>query len=167
MCSQDKRAGAVGAAAWRERSSDSAHNRFPQLRLVAWSVPGGTRRTPGKVRRMNAFAAEEPGIDGPGAGSHHRQTRAQDRQHDWNPWIAGVRESDPQFNNGYQRSHQRRPQTDKKKSASAGSNDLGRDGRNLRCCPKVGNPKMKEGGASKQALEQQASAGPTARESRE
>jgi len=115
---------------------------------------------------MNAFAAEEPGIDGPGAGSHHRQTHAQDRQHDWNPWIAGVRESDPQFNNGYQRSHQRRPQTDKKKSSSAGSDDLGRDGRNLRCCPKVGNPKMKEGGAGKQALEQQAFAGPTARESR-
>ena len=86
---------------------------------------------------------------------------------DRNPWIAGVPESDPQFNNGYQRSHQRSPQTGKKKSPCAGSDDLRREERNLRCCPKIGNPTMKEGGAGKQALEQQPPTGPTVRKSRE
>jgi hypothetical protein len=46
---------------------------------------------------MDVFPAEEPGIDGPFARSHHRQARAKGRQHDGNPWIAGVRESDPQL----------------------------------------------------------------------
>jgi hypothetical protein len=103
---------------------------------------------------MDVLPTEQPGIDGPGAWSDHRQTRAKHRQPDRNPRIAEVRESDPQFNHGYQRSHQRRPQTDKKKSPRAGSDDLGCDGRYLRRCPKVGNPKMKEGGSGKQALEQ-------------
>ena len=116
---------------------------------------------------MDVLPAEEPGIDGPCARSHHCQAGTQDRQPDRNPRIAGVRESAPQFNHGYQRPHERRPQTDKKKSSRAGSDDLGCDGRYLRCCPKIGNPTMKEGGAGKQAVEQKASAGPTARESRE
>jgi hypothetical protein len=163
----DLRSAAVGAAAWRERPSDSAHNRFPQLRSVAWSVSGGTRRTPGKVRSVDVLPAEAPGIDGPGARSHHRQARAQDSQPDRNPGIAGVRERDPQFNNSRQRSDQRGPQTDNKKSPRAGSDDLGCDGRYLRCCTKIGNPTMKEGGAGKQTLGQKASAGPTVRESRE
>ena len=40
---------------WLPRASDSAHNRFPQLRLVAWSVSGGTRRTLGKVWSVMCF----------------------------------------------------------------------------------------------------------------
>jgi len=60
-------------------------------------------------------------------GSHHRQGRAQDRQPDRHPGIAGVRESDPQFNDGYQRSHQQGPQTDQK-NPRADSDDFGRDG---------------------------------------
>jgi hypothetical protein len=50
---------------------------------------------------MDLFPAEEPGIDGPGARSHHRQARAQDRQHDGDPWITGMQEGDPQLSNGY------------------------------------------------------------------
>ena len=57
--------------------------------------------------------AEEPGIDGPGARSHHRQARAEDGQYDVNPGIAGVRESDPELGDGKERSSQRGPQTDK------------------------------------------------------
>ena len=100
------------------------------------------------------FPAEEPGIDGPCARSQHRQARAEDCQPDRNPRIAGARESDPQFNNGYQRSYQRGPQTDKQKSPRAGSEELGCDRRYLRCGPKISNPTMKEGGAGQQPLEQ-------------
>ena len=163
----DLRSAAVGATAWRDGPGDSAYNQFPQLRSVASRGVFLVRIEDSlEVRRMDMFAAEKPGIDGPGARSHHRQARAQDRQPDRNPGIAGVRESDPQFNDGYQRSHQRGPQTDKKKSPRAGSDDLGCDGRYLRCRPKIGNPTMKEGGAGKQALEQQAFAGPAVRETR-
>lgn len=35
-----------------------------------------------KVRSMDVFPAVEPGIDGPGARSHHRQARAEHGQHD-------------------------------------------------------------------------------------
>ena len=32
-----------------------------------------------EIGSLYALPAEEPGIDGPGAGSHHGQTRSQDR----------------------------------------------------------------------------------------
>jgi hypothetical protein len=37
---------------------------------------------------MDALPAEEPGIDGPGAGSDHSQSAAENRLYDENPWIA-------------------------------------------------------------------------------
>jgi hypothetical protein len=55
---------------------------------------------PLKIRSVDVLPAEEPGIDRPEARSHHRQTHAQDRQHDRNPWIAGVRERDPHLSDG-------------------------------------------------------------------
>ena len=68
------------------------------------------------LRHIDASSAEETGIDGPGAGSDHRQNRAEDRLYDGNPWIAGMREksreSDPNLHDGSQRSRHRGPQPD-------------------------------------------------------
>jgi len=119
------------------------------------------------VRGMDVFPAEEPRIDGPGARSHHCQTRAQDRQDDRNPLIAGVGESDPQLSDGYQTSRQWGPQAHKKENPRGGTDDLRRGERNLWPCAKVCNPAMKQRGAGKEALEQQTSARPTIRKSRE
>jgi len=115
--------------------------------------------------------AEEPGIDGPGARSDHRQSRAEDRLYDGNPWIAGMRGiprvSDPHFNDGRQRSRHWSPQTDQKKNPSSGSNDLQDGRRQRRCFKQVGDPKMDERSARKHSQEQKTYAWPTTRERRE
>jgi hypothetical protein len=114
--------------------------------------------------KIDVLPAEEPGINGPGAGSDHRQSRAEDRQYDGNPWIAGMRGitrvSDPRLNDGRQRSRHWSPQTDQKKYPRNGSNDL-------QGFKQVGDPKMDERNARKHSQEQKTYAWPTTRERRE
>jgi len=93
-----------------------------------------------KVRSVDVFPAVEPGIDGPGARPHHRQTRAENRQPDRNAGVARDRKSDPQFCKGYDRSGDRRPQTGQKENSGAPCDDLRRD--ELGCCSQMGNPMM-------------------------
>ena len=88
------------------------------------------------------------------------------KSHDGDPWITGVQYRDPQLSDGYQTSCHRGPQAHKKQNARDGPYDVRRDGRNLWLCPRVCNPTMKQRCAGKETLEQQASAGPTAGESR-
>jgi hypothetical protein len=49
---------------------------------------------------FEVLSAEQPRIDRPRAWSDHCQSGAKGRQHDGNPWIAGVRESDVELNDG-------------------------------------------------------------------
>jgi hypothetical protein len=44
------------------------------------------------LRQIGALPAGEPGIDGLGARSNHRQSSAADRPYDRNPWIARTRQ---------------------------------------------------------------------------
>ena len=73
-----------------------------QRGLVGFPDVGGWRAAGGrlKVRSVDVFPAVEPGIDGPGARSHHRQARAEHGQADRNAGIAGDRNSDPQLSKG-------------------------------------------------------------------
>ena len=61
-----------------------------------------------EFRNIDAFPAEKPGIDGPGARSDHRHSGAEGRQHDGDPWITGMREipreGDRHFDDSCQRS---------------------------------------------------------------
>jgi hypothetical protein len=98
--------------------------------------------------KVDVLPAEEAGIDGPGAGSDHRQSRTEDRQYDGNPRIAGVRGiprvSDPRLNDGCQRSRHRGPQADQKKYPRNSSHDMQDGRRQRRCFKQVGDPKMEE-----------------------
>ena len=73
-------------------------------------------------------------------------------------------ESDPELGDSEQSSRQRSPQTDKKKSPGAGSDDF-RDGR-TRGAAQISNPMIEQRGTRKQPKEQQAPAGPTVRKRR-
>ena len=79
-------------------------------------------------RHIDAPPAEQPGINGPGAGSDHRQNGSENCLYDGNPRIAGMREisreSDPNLHDGSQRSRHRGPQTDEKKYSRTDSDDL-------------------------------------------
>src|SRR5262249_23243376 len=69
--------------------------------------------------KIDVLPTEEPRIDGPGAGSGHRQGCRQDHLGYGRPKIAGMRgvplDSDPHFRHGCQRSCHRGTKTDQKK----------------------------------------------------
>ena len=92
------------------------------------TLSGRSGKTLPAFSKIDVLPAEEAGIDGPGARSDHRQSRAEDRLYHSNPWIARMREipreSDPYLNDGCQRSCHGSPQTDQKKYPRNGSNDL-------------------------------------------
>jgi len=75
-------------------------------------------------RKIDVLPTKEPGIDGPGTRTDHCQSGAKGGQYDWNPGIAGRRESDPQLSDGYQSSGHWCPQADEKKYPRTGRNDL-------------------------------------------
>jgi hypothetical protein len=99
-----------------------------------------------EFRQIDALPAEEPGIDGQGARSDHRQYGAEDCLYDGNPWIARMRgiprESDPHLNDRCERSRQWGPQTDQEKYPGADSDDLQDDCREQRCFTQIGDPKI-------------------------
>ena len=121
-------------------------------------------------RHIDASPAEQPGIDGPGAGSDHRQNRAEDRLYEGNPWIAGMRdisrESDPNLHDGRERTRHRGPETDQKKYSRTDSDDLQDDRRQLRCFTHAGDSKTDQRNGCKQPQKQKADAGPTVSEAR-
>jgi hypothetical protein len=59
---------------------------------------------PLQIRNIDVLPAEEPGIDGPSARSDHCQSGTECRQHNRNPWVTGVRESNSQLKNGQESS---------------------------------------------------------------
>ena len=108
---------------------------------------------PLEFRKIDALPAEEPGIDGPGARSDHRQNGAENRLQNGNPWIARMREkpqkSNAHLSDGCHRSRHWGPQTGQKKHPRADSDDLQDGCRQQRRFTQVGDPKMNERNARK------------------
>ena len=59
-------------------------------------VSGGNRKTP-KIGGLDQSAAEQPGIDRPGARPQDRQACSEGFEQDRNSGIAGIRECNPEF----------------------------------------------------------------------
>src|SRR5260370_5922159 len=99
-----------------------------------------------EFRHIDVLPAEEPGIDGPGARSDHRQNGAENRVYGGNPWIARMREipqkSNAHLNDGCHRTRPRGPQTRQKKYSRADSDDLQDACRQRSGFTQVGDPKM-------------------------
>ena len=121
--------------------------------------------------KIDVLPAKEAGIDGPGARSYHRQSRAQGSQYGGNPGIARMRgiprDSDPYLNDGCQRSCHWSPQTDEKKYPHSGSNDLEHGRRQRGCFKQAGDREVDERGRGKQPQKKKTYAWPTASERRE
>ena len=85
------------------------------------------------LRKIDVLPTKQPCIDGPGTRPDHCQSGANGGQYDWNPGIAGTRESDPHLSDGYQSSGHWGPQADEKKYPRTGCNDLRGYGCKLMC----------------------------------
>jgi len=103
---------------------------------------------------FDVLPAEKTGIDGPCAWPDHGRRSAESRQHDRNPGITDVARSNPQLDDGDQRSRYRCPQADEQKYPGAGCNHLRNHRRGKRFVPQFNDPEVDQQDGGQRALKQ-------------
>ncbi len=98
---------AVGAVA---RASYDGANLIRTIAYLQIRLLGEGQWGPSAGSASEMFSSEEPSVDGPGAGSNHRQCAAEDREHQRHPKITSTRENNPELDSCDQCSDHGSPQ---------------------------------------------------------
>jgi len=153
---------AIGGGA-RTRHDGANLNRSMVEIQVRLSGEGGSR----VFSAGNILSSEQAGIDRPRAWADHGQSTAEDGKKDCGEGVAGSRQRDPHFDNGDERSRNRRPQASQNEYPQESSNGFRDQKTGSRWGRHLPDPVIEQSEPRYESLQEKAEAGPAIRESRE
>jgi hypothetical protein len=119
------------------------------------------------LRNLNAFAAEQVGVHGPGARPEHCESSAQNPEHDMHPRIVGMREREEDLSQRQHYTRDRCPETGQQQRRCARGDQLQDHVPRKRRRQQTCNPILNCGNRCRRSQEQESGSWPTLRKCRE